>query len=63
MNGKKACVSPQVVRVKLDPSQAVLSQCISGQSKIKEANDAGDCTNSHGGCKKSNTAGDTNASS
>ena len=63
MNRKKAYVSPQVVRVKLDPSQAVLSQCISGQSKIKDANDAGQCANDHGGCKKSNSAGDTAASS
>ncbi len=27
MNRKKAYVSPQVIRVKLEPSQAVLSQC------------------------------------
>ena len=63
MNRKKAYVSPQVIRVKLDPSQAVLSQCISGQSKIKDSNDAGQCTNDHGGCKKSNIPGDTLASS
>ena len=27
MNQKKAYVSPQVMRVKLEPTQAVLSQC------------------------------------
>ena len=38
MSGKKAYVSPQVIRVKLDPSQAVLSQCEMNQTSAKDGN-------------------------
>ncbi len=39
MNKKKAYVSPQVTRVKLEPTQAVLSQCSIGVTNTR--NDAG----------------------
>jgi len=35
MNKKKTYVSPQVTRVKLEPTQAVLSQCSVGVANAK----------------------------
>jgi len=52
MNGKKAYVSPKVIRVKLEPSQAVLSQCSDMVTKLKDSLfSTGHCTPDHGGCK------------
>ncbi len=49
MKKKKAYVSPQVIRVKLEPSQAILSNCAVGSTK---AGDGGAfCSTSHGGRK------------
>ena len=49
MKRKKAYVSPKVIRVKLDPTQAVLSQCSISSTK---AGDGGPkCTSAHGGRK------------
>ena len=63
MNGKKAYVSPQVIRVKLEPSQAVLSQCVLNEASLKDSNDLGKCSTQHGGCKKSNQTGNDGATS
>jgi len=63
MNGKKAYVSPQVIRVKLEPTQAVLSQCSDMITKLKDSLfSTGHCTASHGGCKAF-SSGDANATS
>ncbi len=43
MNRKKAYVSPQVIRVKLEATQAVLSQCEVGTVGISNINPAGFC--------------------
>ncbi len=63
MNRKKAYVSPQVMRVKLEPTQAVLTHCSVTMTKIKDSFGAGMCTTQHGGCKQLNGAGDDHASS
>ena len=39
---RKAYVSPRLVRVKLEPSQAILSQCSVGVTDIRR-NEAGGC--------------------
>ena len=52
MNKKKAYVSPQVTRVKLEPTQAVLSQCSVGVTNAKVGQDPGFCDGlSHPNCK------------
>ncbi len=43
MKRKKAYVSPQVVRVKLEATQAVLSQCEVGAMGMSNSNPAGFC--------------------
>ena len=45
MNRKKAYVSPQVIRVKLEPSQAVLSQCSVGETALADSDPTGVCNN------------------
>ena len=60
---KKAYVSPQVIRVKLEPSQAVLSQCSGVVTKLKDSMSGGECTGDHGGCKQLNGTGDQAATS
>ncbi len=37
MSRKKAYVSPRIIRVKLEPTQAVLSQCSVGMTDIRLA--------------------------
>jgi hypothetical protein len=60
MKKKKAYVSPKVVRVKLEASQAILSNCSVG---ITHAGDGGAfCTANHGG-RKDWATGDSAASS
>ncbi len=56
MKKKKAYVSPKVVRVKLEASQAVLSQCSTGSTHAG----SGPLCNSHGKLK-ADTAGDSAA--
>ncbi len=52
MNKKKAYVSPQVTRVKLEPTQAVLSQCSVGVTNAKTGVPSGFCDGvSHPNCK------------
>jgi len=64
MSQKKAYVSPQVVRVKLEPTQAVLSQCSTGISPIRNTNPAGTCSAVVGHeCKQSSHGGDPTANS
>ncbi len=63
MNGKKAYVSPQVIRVKLEPSQAVLSQCEVNSLTVKVSHPLAQCSASHGGCKQSDQPGDDAATS
>ena len=41
MNQKKTYVSPQVIRVKLEPTQAVLSQCEVGAVGFSNVNPSG----------------------
>ena len=43
MNQKKTYVSPQVIRVKLEPTQAVLSQCEVGAVGLSNVNPSGFC--------------------
>jgi len=43
MSQKKAYVSPQVIRVKLEPSQAVLSQCEVNALGVSQSVDPGFC--------------------
>jgi len=60
MSQKKTYVSPQVVRVKLEPTQAVLSQCSVGISPIRNTNPAGTCSAVAGHeCKQSSHGGDS----
>ncbi len=60
MNRKKAYVSPQVIRVKLEASQAVLSQC---SVDTTHAGDGGPkCTTAQGGRKSAQTGNDAASS-
>jgi hypothetical protein len=63
MNGKKAYVSPQVIRVKLEPSQAVLSQCAVDITATRNSNVSGSCVTGTHQCKQSSQAGDNAATS
>ncbi len=63
MNGKKAYVSPQVIRVKLEPSQAVLSQCSVDVTATRNSNLSGSCLTGTHQCKRASQAGDNAASS
>jgi hypothetical protein len=62
MNTKKEYVSPQVTRVKLEPTQAVLSQCEVGAVGISNAFPAGTCDVSHD-CKQRHSGGNSAAAS
>ena len=62
MNQKKAYVSPQVIRVKLEPSQAVLSQCEVDIIGVSNLNPAGFC-NAAKNCKQRNQPGNNAATS
>ncbi len=61
MNKKKAYVSPQVTRVKLEPTQAVLSQCSIGVTNIKAGvGESGFCEGvAHPNCKQAASPGST----
>ena len=63
MNRKKAYVSPQVIRVKLEPSQAVLSQCYTGVTDLRNSNLSGDCATGTHQCKQSSQTGNQAANS
>ncbi len=62
MNTKKAYVSPRVIRVNLEPTQAVLSHCSVDVTGLSQGNPAGTC---HAGkdCKQRNAGGDDHAAS
>ena len=62
MKRKKAYVSPQVIRVKLEATQAVLSQCEVGATGISNAQPAGFCDLSHN-CKQRGHSGGPAATS
>ena len=62
MNQKKAYVSPQVIRVKLEPTQAVLSQCEVNAHGISNAFTTGLCDLAHD-CKQRHTSGNMAANS
>ena len=62
MNQKKAYVSPQVMRVKLEPTQAVLSQCEVGTTALADSNPAGVC-NALTPCKQKSHGGNSAATS
>lgn len=62
MNQKKAYVSPQVIRVKLEPTQAVLSQCEVGTGSLVDTNTTGSCRAADS-CKQSNKHGNSGANS
>ena len=49
---KKAYSRPAVVRVKLNPEQAVLGACSTSGSGLSNGNNGGACV--VGGCRKSN---------
>ena len=59
MSKKKTYVSPQVTRVKLEPTQAVLSQCSIGVTNTKNsAGPLGFCEgHDHPNCKSQNSPG------
>jgi hypothetical protein len=59
MSKKKTYVSPQVTRVKLEPTQAVLSQCSIGVTNVKNsAGPSGFCNGAdHPFCKQQATPG------
>ncbi len=62
MNGKKAYVSPRVMRVKLEPTQAVLTHCSMGVTSIHR----GDGPTSFcetGKCKQDGHGGNSHATS
>jgi len=61
MNRKKTYVSPQVTRVKLEPTQAVLSQCSVGETNLSNSNPAGECK--AGKCKQASHGGGPTANS
>jgi len=62
MNTKKAYVSPQVIRVKLEPTQAVLSQCSAGETSLHNSLPGGVCSSIRV-CKQSNKSGNDGATS
>ncbi len=64
MSKKKTYVSPQVTRVKLEPTQAVLSTCSSGVANAKSGlGPSGFCEGQlHPNCKSA-AAGQSTASS
>ena len=62
MKRRKAYVSPQVIRVKLEATQAVLSQCELGVVGISNAQPAGFCDASHD-CKQRGHSGNSAATS
>ena len=63
MNQKKAYVSPQVTRVKLEPTQAVLSQCSVGISDVKNLVPTGTCEGGSKPCKQAAHGSGTAATS
>ncbi len=62
MSTKKTYVSPQVIRVKLEPTQAVLSQCEVGAIGLSEGFPTGRC-NAAANCKQKQHGGNSLASS
>ncbi len=63
MKNKKPYVSPQVISVKLEPTQAVLSQCSVGVVALWKKDVAGECSVSHN-CKQAGAhQGDSAATS
>ncbi len=62
MNTKKAYVSPQIIRVKLEPTQAVLSQCEVNAVGISNAYVTGTCDLLHD-CKQRHSGGNSAATS
>ena len=62
MNTKKVYVSPKVIRVKLEPTQAVLSQCEVDVIGFSDSNPAGVC-NATANCKQKNHGGNSAATS
>ena len=62
MNKKKTYVSPQVIRVQLEPRQAVLSQCEVNALGISNAATTGFCNLAHD-CKQRHSGGNSAATS
>jgi len=62
MKRKKTYVLPQVIRVKLEATQAVLSQCEVGVVGISNAQPAGFCDASKN-CKQRGHSGNSGATS
>lgn len=58
---KREYIKPKLVRVKLNPEQAVLSQCSDGWSDMKDSNTSGKCAS--GGCRQKSAGGASTASS
>ena len=59
MNRKKAYVSPRVMRVKLEPTQAVLSQCSTDQTDPRNSTPATCSAEVGHECKQSSHGGDS----
>ena len=62
MNTKKAYVSPRVIRVNLESTQAVLSHCSVDVTGLKNMQPAGLCDLGKD-CKQASHAGDMDATS
>lgn len=59
---KRAYFKPKMVRVKLNPEQAVLSQCSAGATTLIDMNElSGFCKSSGGGCRQQNKSGGSNS--
>ena len=62
MKNKKAYVSPTIISVKLEPTQAVLSQCSVGVTALWKKRTDGFCSIPHN-CKQNHHNGDSAATS
>lgn len=59
---KRAYFKPKMVRVKLNPEQAVLSQCSAGATTLIDQDESpGFCKSSGGGCRQQTKSGGTNS--
>ncbi len=63
MQKKKPYVSPTVITVKLEPTQAILSQCSVGITDLKNLQPSGTCEGGTKPCKQAGHGSGTAATS